>query len=486
MKKLKLAACSCGFVACSVGAITLEDQSGNKYEISGFAKAEWSKAGQSPKVVSDDLSTFTIDNRNVLAPDANGKLNNTPENPPSAFSRGSKSSQLGMQQLTLGVSRETDSAVGLEAKITYRWRSASATELFAAPDVDYTRGTGFGGHDYTEKLVGINRPDLGALRIGTQLSRSWSRSDSFSYPVGMSSQWADSGAGFGVLPQAVRLTSPIFEDGTGKLSGEFTWARNGLNTNNVVQSLVQWGSSPTRPDLKELFFQYSNQKNLIELVIQSTSGAKQTAFGKSALVGWIGDPDALSANTLEPRRALKPSQSVVILQGNHWPNPQNMMTWGLRKSQWSGSAATCNYNAQLVLPNRIGGCVFGIEPGFNYGPERENFKGYRASSWDAMLGWSHYVGLSTYTVSGVYFGQVSSDNPIEWGQSNSALSVNLGVSRKVPEVHKGLTVSGGVAFAKFKRLGPAPVSMPNNSFLGINSLYDTSGHSMSLGATWVF
>jgi hypothetical protein len=476
MKKSKLAVFSSGFVACAVGAVTLEDPSGNKYEIGGFAKVEWSKAGQSPKIVPDDLSTYTIDNRNVLS-----------SVPSSAVLSGPKSSQLGMQQLTLGVSRETDSAVGLEAKVTYRWRSASVTEVFSSPDVDYTSGGGLSGRDFTEKLVGINRPDLGALRVGTQLSRSWSRSDSFSFPVGMSSQWADSGAGFGVLPQAVRLTSPIFEDGTGKLSAEVTLARNGLNTQNVDQNLVQLGSMPTRPDLKELFFQYSNQKNLIELVIQSTSGAKQTAFGKSALVGWIGDPDNLSANSPEPRRALKPSQSVVILQGNHWPNPQNMMTWGLRRSQWSGSAATCNYSSQLVLGNgNTGGCVFGLEPGFNYGPESTNFRGYRATTWDALLGWSHYVGLYTYTVSGVYFGAASSDNPIEWGQSNSAVSVNLGVSRKVPEVHKGLTVSGGVAFAKFKRLGPAPLSMPNNSFLGINSLYDKSGYSMSLGATWVF
>jgi len=483
MKKSKLVACSCGLVACAAGAFTLEDQSGNKYEIGGFAKVEWSKAGQAPKVVPDNLSTYTIDNRNALDPNDQNKV---ASEPPSGFSRGSKSGQLGMQQLTLGVSRETDSAVGLEAKVTYRWRSASASELFVSPDVDYTRGPGPGGHDFTEKLVGINRPDLGSLRLGTQLSRSWSRSDSFSYPVGMSSQWADSGAGFGVLPQAVRLTSPIFEDGTGKLSAELTLARNNLNINNVDQSLVQRGSSPTRPDLKELFFQYSNQKNLIELVIQTTSGAKQTAFGKSALVGWIGDPDnAFESN--QPRRALKPSQSVVIFQGNHWPNPQNMMTWGLRKSQWSGSAATCNYNAQLVLPDRTGGCIFGIEPGFNYGLQRESFRGYRASSWDAMLGWSHYVDLYTYTVSGVYFGAASSENSqVAWGQSNSALSVNLGVSRKVPEVHKGLTVSGGVAFAKFKRLGPAPLSMPNNSFLGVNSLYDKSGHSMSLGATWVY
>ena len=477
MNTSKLVACGCGFVSCAVGAMTLEDDYGNKYEIGGFAKLEWSRAGQAPKTVPDALSTYKFDNRNALS-----------SQPPTTYAKGSKSSELGMQQLTLGVSRETDSAIGLEAKMTYRWRSARAFDFFKSPDVDYTNGGGLGGLDFTEKLVGINRPDLGALRVGTQLSRSWSRSDSFSYPVGLSSQWADSGAGFGVLPEAVRLTSPIFEDGTGKLSAELTLARNGLNTQNVDQSLVQRGSSPTRPDLKELFFQYSNQKNLVELVIQSTSGAKQTAFGKSALVGWIGDPDNLSANNPNPRKALKPSQSVVILQGNYWPNPQNMMTWGVRRSQWSGSAATCNYNAQLLLDNGTrGGCVFGIEPGFNYGSQANNYRGYRASSWDGLLGWSRYDGLYTYTVSGVFFGQADSDNAeVQWGQNNSAFSVNLGVSRKVPEIHKGLTVSGGLTYSQFKRLGPAPLSMPNNSFLGFNSLYDKSGHAMTLGATWVF
>ena len=167
MKKIKLAVCGSGFVACAVGAATFDDNYGNKYEIGGFAKLEWSQAGQAPKTIPDNLSTYTIDNRNVLTPV-----------PASAVSLGSKSSQLSMQQLTLGVSRETDSAVGLEAKVTYRWRSASAPDWLSTPDVDYTTGRGMGGRDFTERLVGISRPDLGSVKVGTQLSRSWSRSAS--------------------------------------------------------------------------------------------------------------------------------------------------------------------------------------------------------------------------------------------------------------------------------------------------------------------
>jgi len=186
-----------------------------------------------------------------------------------------------------------------------------------------------------------------------------------------------------------------------------------------------------------LFLQYSNEKNLIELTFQTSQGAKQSSFGKSALVGWIGDPDTLSYQQSLARNAAKPSQSVIILQGNHWANTQNMYTWGLRRSQWSGSAASCNYNTAL------GSCVFGLDPGFNYGSSTESYLGYQATSFDALLGWSRYDGLFTYTVGGVYFGRASSKNPIEWGQSNSAIHVNFGVARKVPEIDKGLIVTFG-------------------------------------------
>lgn len=462
-----------GTFAAAGHAASFQDESGNKYELGGFAKVEWGQAGEAPRLVPNNLSAYTFDNRNALSKPA-----------ASQTTRGSKSSELSMQEVNLGWSRETDSAIGLEARLTYRWRSGdSAADAFRNPDVDYTSGSSAFDRDYTEKFVGISRPDLGAIKLGTQLSRSWARSDSFSYPIGLSSQWADSGAGFGVLPQALRLTSPAFEDGSGKLSAELTLGSNERNTNLVNQSRLTsnntpFSPDPTKPQLIELFFQYSNQKNLVELTVLSASGAKQSSFGKSALVGWIGDPDTVPGDSTEPRKAGKPSQSVVLLQGNHWPNAENMLTWGVRRSQWSGSAASCNYNGAQ--------CMFGIDPGFNYGPQSLDYRGYRAKTWDLMLGWTRYAGLYNYTIGGVYFGKADSDNPIEWGQSNSALSLNLGVGRKIPEVSKGLSASAGLSYARYEKLGPAPLSMPNNNFLGPNSLYDQSGYGMTVGMTWAF
>ena len=60
------------------------------------------------------------------------------------------------------------------------------------------------------------------------------------------------------------------------------------------------------------------------------------------------------------------------------------------------------------------------------------------------------------------------------------------MARKVPEVDKGLTVTVGVGMSQFQKIGPAPVSMPNNNFLGANPLYDRTSHSATVGMTWTF
>jgi hypothetical protein len=206
-------------------------------------------------------------------------------------------------------------------------------------------------------------------------------------------------------------------------------------------------------------------------------GLVKELSGKAALVGWIGDPDSVTPGI--PRSAGKPSQSVVMLQGNHWPNTTNMLTWGLRRSQWSGSAASCNYNPT------VGVCYFGIDPGFNSGRRTENYQGYRASTLDLMGAWSHYHGLYTYTLGGVYFGKANSDNPIEWGQSNSAWGMNAGIYRNYRKFTRDWVHRLDCRPQTSSALA-APLSMPSNSFLGPNSLYNKTGQAITIGATLVF
>ncbi|MFM7569797.1 MAG: hypothetical protein ACKO8O_14020 [Betaproteobacteria bacterium] len=450
-----------------------QDSRGNTWEISGFVKVEATRSAQAPKQIPEAASLYQYDERNAfIKPPANPVL-------------GNRSSSLALQQLSLGYKHETEGAVTFEARSSYRWRSTAALgEWFTESDVSYRRGKGLSDRDWFEKFIGVSRPDLGFVRYGTQLSRTWARSDSFSYPIGLANQWAGSGAGFSVVPEALRLTSKPFEDGIGKLTFEVTVGRDRLNTddinqNRMTQSGIAYQPGATEPRLVELFLQYSRERHLIEFTLQNVAGARQSSFGKAPLVGWIGDPDQVSiGGTAVPRRAGRPGQSAAILQGNYWPNPQNMLTYGARHNRWSGSAASCAYDGVK--------CLFGIDPGFNYGNSSSDYTGYRVSNYDLMLGWSHYRGLFTYTAGGVYYGRGSSDNPIEWGQSNSGLSLNFGLYRKLPELHKGASVYGGIGWSRVSRLGPAPVSMPANQFLGFNSHYDRSGSAATVGFNLVF
>ena len=58
--------------------------------------------------------------------------------------------------------------------------------------------------------------------------------------------------------------------------------------------------------------QYSKPKHLVEFIMQLSSGALQTAFGKSAVKGWIGDPDVKPTDGDVARRSGKPSQGTMI------------------------------------------------------------------------------------------------------------------------------------------------------------------------------
>jgi hypothetical protein len=47
-------------------------------------------------------------------------------------------------------------------------------------------------------------------------------------------------------------------------------------------------------------------------------------------------------------------------------------------------------------------------------------------------------------------------------------------------------VTAGVGSSFFEKIGPAPVSMPNNNFLGANPLYTRRATSATVGLTWTF
>ncbi len=414
------------------------------YELSGFAKEEFSICDNCSRGLTNPSP---YDPRGVLNP------------PTPMVNQGGPSGQttanLGLVQLTAGGKYEFDNAIALEAKATGRERNNG-------PDIY--------GHYLIDAHAGISAPRWGALQVGTLTARVWARPDSFAYPLGLSSPWAETGAGYGVLPKAIRYSSRMFEIPQGKILFEFTAATvDKAYPLNPASSVIP----PPTPILYEGFIQFSDDKQLIELIYQQSNGGLQNSFAKGAFHGSIGNTQ--SAATTPGWR--HPSEDVAILQGTYYLNERLSFTWGFRRSEWSGAPQQCDYSAAIA------NCYFD-QPGFNYASDNGM---HHAIEYDGLLGASYNWKLWKFTVGGVHFNKAFTRTPTEWGQSNNATITNVGVYRKVPELSKHLEVYGGLGRTQFGRQGPAPLSMPANTADGnVDPRTSAIGETLTLGANFIF
>ena len=244
-------------------------------------------------------------------------------------------------------------------------------------------------------------------------SRSWTRADDFAYPLGLSSPWAESGAGYGVFPEAVRVGTREFEIGLGKIRFEATYAqadkRKPLNPSSTVDGRPprtctrSSSSTPTRRI-------WSRRSTRTAAVAGRARSPRALSTGRRAT------PTARS-----PRPEYEdPSENVLILQGNYWMNPTWSFTYGLKRSEWSGQAQQCDYGP--VSP--VESDCFWDQPGFNYSDDLDRM--HDAVEYDVILGAAYTRGKWIYTVGGVRLNKASIDNPVEWGQDNTAMFLNLG------------------------------------------------------------
>jgi hypothetical protein len=422
------------------------------FEIVGFLKNEYTLCDNCSAGL---VNTSPYDPRGVLSP------------PVPMLNQGGDSETTGrnlfLAQLTLGASHEFDNAVMIEAKTSGRMRNTEA-------DIS--------DNWMTDLYAGVSHPTYGSLQAGKFSSRSWTRTDSFAYPIGLSSPWAESGAGYGVYPEAIRYGTKEFETRIGKIRFEGTYAqadtRYPLNRDSLIED-------PPDPWLYEIFIQYSIEKHLIELIYQDSDGGKQSSFSKGAFVGAQGNTNGLVSSP----EYEAPSENVLILQGNYWMNEQWKFTWGVKRSEWSGQAQQCDFGPMSSVQSDC----FWDQQGFNYSDELDAV--YDAVSWDFLLGAAYNRGLWTYTAGTVFLNKASTDNPVEWGQDNNALFLNLGVYRKVPELSVGglftIEVYAGLGRIMFNRQGPAPLSMPTNiAFGGVDPRTSESGNTFTLGANLNF
>jgi hypothetical protein len=416
-------------------------------EVAGFVKEEFSRCDNcSPTLVNPS----SFDPRGVLT-NVNPPLNQGGETR-------TTTANLGLAMLTLGLSHEFDNAVKIQARGTSRVRNGG-------PDIF--------GHYMIDMYVGVSHPTYGSLDIGKMSTRSWTRSDSFAYPVGLSSAWAESGAGYGLVPEAIRYATREFEMSLGKIRFEATLGRADKRPPiNPASSTV----APPSPRMTELFVQFSNEKNLVELIYQDTKGGRQSSFAKGAFYGAQGNTNGPAAATgYRP-----PSETLLVLQGNHWFNPAWKLSYGIKRSEWSGQQQQCDYGPVSAF----GFACYWDQAGFNYAVDQ---KLYKARETDYMAGVSYTRNIWTFTAGMVRMGKAKTENPTEWGQSNTATFSNVGVYRKVPEIYKNLEAYAGFGRVDFGRQGPAPLSMPNNTaFFGADPRIAKSANGITIGANLKF
>ena len=88
---------------------------------------------------------------------------------------------------------------------------------------------------------------------------------------------------------------------------------------------------------------------------------------------------------------------------------------------------------------------------------------------------------------GVRYNKAYVRTPTEWGQSNSATFVNVGIYRKLPELSKHMEMYGGFGRVTFDKQLPAPLSFPNNTaFYNVDPRLSRSANSITIGANFIF
>ena len=417
-----------------------------KLSISGFAVGEYGISTNRSEGLLN--CSFTPDPRGVFGKAISGGPFCQPG--PAQTASGPP---LNLTAISIGLAHEFDSAWKVDAKITSRDRNGSA-DIY--------------GNTVVEKNVALSHPLYGELRYGTQLSRSWSRSDSFTYPLGMSSAWSETGAGYGLLKEAIRYTAAPIEIRGSKLVLEATYATNNINFAHNATTVL-YNEQPPRPKLGEFFAQYANDTDLIELIWQDSRGGSQSSFAKGTFIGDAGNADQLPNYSA-------PHESVAILQGDHYFSPAWKMTLGVKRSFWSGAMRQCDYVTGI-------GCYFST-PGFNNDATNA---AHPAKEYDFMGGLSYYRGPWTYTGGFVRYSKAYTKTPTEWGQSNTANYLHLGIYRQVPELSQHLQIYGGLGYVRFGSQGPAPLAMPNElANFGTDPRNQTGSLSTTLGVLFKF
>lgn len=316
---------------------------------------------------------------------------------------------------------------------------------------------------FYEKNLSLRHEDYGSLQIGAMTTRAWSMAD---YPyggnIGLSDQWGSAGAGYGLLTQAVRYTSRIFDFAEGDLVLEATYDRGNVAfTKNV-------------PKFLEIWVHYGRGDFTMDAMYQDSRNGNPQAWSHGpfkSVVPFAADDQKVGGS----------GQSIAMVMAKYQLTTQIELSGGVRRNRWSGAYAVPIHPGVVITPWGNKDEWNGM---FNVDWNDPLYKGYPASSTDWMLGARYKMDQWTASTGMVHLGTASTSNPMERGQSNSALYNTVGLTY---DFRNGFQLGATAGIVQFGRLGLSPMSMPGNAAFGnFDSRVTTRGNWFTISSVYSF
>lgn len=319
-----------------------------------------------------------------------------------------------------------------------------------------------------ERNFAVSHEEFGRLSVGAMTSRAWSVAD---YPygsdIGVADSWASSGAGYGLLSQAVRYTSRPFDAMGGDLVLEVTHDRG----NNDFKI--------NKARLTEMWVQYRQGDLSLDGIVQDSRNGTPSAWGHGPFTG-------LTASPADDSKLVGSEQAIVMLMARYDISSSWQVSAGVRKNRWSGANAVVTDPGGPAEGDELWNNMFNVDWGGTLRGVAN--PGYPARSTDFSLGVRNRRGDWSYSAGYVHMGKAKTQNPSDRGQFSSMNLIAVGASKNL---NNGWQVYGLAGMMNYKHkdrgTGQAPLSMPtNNAFTGIDSRVAKSGGWIGLGTTYTF
>ena len=355
-------------------------------------------------------------------------------------------------QPDLGFKYDLGKGFKLGGKLSQRWREAYVN----GNDIETRYGGLVDVPDYWyNKNLSFSHEDYGTVTVGTMTTRGWAVAD---YPyggnVGLSSAWGASGAGYGMLSDAVRLSSRTFDVANGDLFLEVTYDQGNTNFTRL------------KPAFWEVYAQYHRGDLVLDGVLQDATNGAPGAWGHAPFSGVTPFPADDSNPSLSGNH-----QSIAMLMARYQATNKIELTAGIRRNDWSGAALI--YNP-----------ITNWTSAFNVDFSNNNYNGYSAVSYDGMLGLRYRINKWILSSGLVYLGTANTDNPSERGQSNSAMFNTVNANY---EFGNGWLFESTLGMVHYSKLGLSPMSMPgNDSFSNVDSRITQDGRWLMVGMLYAF